>query len=96
MSRMLAAQVTCGGLQSAHTAAVAAACAERGMRAHLLVRGERPAVPTGYHLLARMFGEVTYVPRSEYADRAAMFAHHTDRVRRALGPDAKVFSGCAP
>ena len=37
-------QVTCGGLQSAHCAAVAAACAERGMRAHLLVRGERPQV----------------------------------------------------
>lgn len=37
-------QVTCGGLQSAHCAAVAAACAERGMRAHLLVRGERPKV----------------------------------------------------
>lgn len=39
--------VTCGGLQSAHTTAVAAACAEHGIRAHLLVRGERPAVPTG-------------------------------------------------
>ena len=83
-------QVTCGGLQSAHTAAVAAACAERGMRTHLLVRGERPQLPTGYHLLTRMFGEVTYVPRSEYADRAAMFARHTARVRAALDPDAKV------
>lgn len=31
-------QVTCGGLQSAHTAAVAALAAEHGMRAHLLVR----------------------------------------------------------
>lgn len=44
--------VTCGGLQSAHTLAVAAACAERGKRCHLLVRGERPAVPTGTHLCA--------------------------------------------
>lgn len=40
-------QVTCGGLQSAHTVAVAAACAERGLNAHLLVRGEQPTVPTG-------------------------------------------------
>ena len=30
-------QVTCGGLQSAHTAAVAALAAEHGIRAHLLV-----------------------------------------------------------
>ena len=42
--------VTCGGLQSAHALAVAAAAAEHGKRAHLLVRGERPAVPTGSHL----------------------------------------------
>ncbi len=41
-------QVTCGGLQSAHCAAFAAICAERGLRSHLLVRGERPAVPAGY------------------------------------------------
>ena len=40
-------QVTCGGLQSAHCAAVAALCAERGLHAHLLVRGERPSVPAG-------------------------------------------------
>lgn len=65
-------QLTLGGLQSAHTAAVAAACAEQGLRAHLLVRGERPAIPTGYHLLARMFGHVTYITRSEYADRASL------------------------
>ena len=66
-------QVTCGGLQSAHTAAVACACAEQGISAHLLVRGERPAVPTGYHLLTLMYGHVTYIPRSQYSDRAATF-----------------------
>ncbi len=69
-------QLTCGGVQSAHTAAVAAACAEQGIRAHLLVRGERPAVPTGFHLLACMYGEVTYVPRTEYADRDAMMTKY--------------------
>ena len=47
-------------------------------------------VPVGYHLLARMFGEVTYVPRSEYADRTAMFARHTARVQDLAGPVAKV------
>lgn len=69
-------QLTCGGVQSAHTAAVAAACAEHGMKAHLLIRGEKPAVPTGFHLLARMYGHVTYISRTEYADRDAMLEKH--------------------
>ncbi|KAL4427332.1 hypothetical protein ABPG77_003241 [Micractinium sp. CCAP 211/92] len=75
--------VTCGGLQSAHTVAVAAACAERGRRAHLLVRGERPAVPTGHHLYARMLAHrLEYIPRAEYADRGAMFAGYLERLQR--------------
>lgn len=57
--------VTCGGLQSTHTLAVAAAAADHGKRAHLLVRGERPAVPTGTHLYARMLAHrVEYVSRT--------------------------------
>ena len=83
------AQVTCGGVQSAHTAAVAAACAERGIRAHLLVRGERPAIPTGHHLLARMFGHVTHVTRQEYSDRAALLAKHEKIVAQKY-PEGKV------
>ena len=82
--------MTCGGLQSAHTAAVAALCAEQGLRAHLLVRGERPAVPTGLHLYARMYGHVTYIPRSEYSDRHAMFEMHTARVRAEGGDGSHV------
>ena len=88
--KLIDLQVTCGGLQSAHTAAIAAACAERGLRSHLLVRGERPAVPTGYHLLARMYGEVTYVPRSEYADRDAMLQRHAASIEAGLPAEAKV------
>lgn len=77
--------VTCGGLQSAHTVAVAAACAERGRRAHLLVRGERPDVPTGHHLYARMLAHrVEYITRAEYADRAAMFAGYLQQLQREL------------
>jgi hypothetical protein len=45
--------LTCGGCQSAHTAAVAVACAERGLRAHVLLRGEALKIPTGYNLLVR-------------------------------------------
>lgn len=82
--------MTCGGLQSAHTAAVAALCAEQGLRAYLLVRGERPAVPTGLHLYARMYGHVTYVPRSEYADRDTMFETHAARVGAEAGGGAQV------
>lgn len=82
--------VTCGGLQSAHTAAVAALAAENGMRAHLLTRGERPAVPTGHHLVAQMMGCVTYVTRSEYADREAMFEAHVARISNSLPDNAKV------
>ena len=86
----MCAQVTCGGLQSAHTAAVAALCAERGVRAHLLVRGERPAVPTGLHLYSRMLGSVTYVGRKEYADREGMFAAHVRRVEASASDGSKV------
>ncbi|XP_059278083.1 D-cysteine desulfhydrase 2, mitochondrial isoform X2 [Lycium ferocissimum] len=39
--------VTCGGCQSAHAAAVAVSCAERGLKSHLLLRGEQPATLTG-------------------------------------------------
>ena len=63
----LCMQVCCGGAQSAHTAAVACLCAEQGLRAHSLIRGERPAVPAGNLLLAGMFGSVQHVTRAEYS-----------------------------
>lgn len=69
---------------------MAAACAEQGINAHLLVRGERPAVPTGFHLLARMFAQVTYVPRSEYADRPAMFQKYAEQIKTSTATDINV------
>ncbi|XP_042382960.1 D-cysteine desulfhydrase 2, mitochondrial-like isoform X2 [Zingiber officinale] len=72
--------ITCGGVQSAHTAALAVCCAERGMRAHLLLRGEQPAVPTGYNLVSLMYGSVSYVPRSVYANRNEMLMKHAELV----------------
>ena len=83
-------QVCCGGVQSAHTAAVACLCAEVGMRAHCIVRGERPAVPSGHLLVAGMFGSVQHVSRGEYADREAMLARHAARVAAEGGADCKV------
>ncbi|XP_043724735.1 D-cysteine desulfhydrase 2, mitochondrial isoform X5 [Telopea speciosissima] len=72
--------VTCGGCQSAHTAAVAVSCAERGLKSHLLLRGEQPEVLTGYNLISTMYGNVTYIPRSIYANRAEMLERHADFV----------------
>ena len=76
--------VTCGGVQSAHTLAVAAACAEHGITAHLLVRGERPAVPTGHHLFARLLApRVQYIGRAQYAQRDAMLDSYVTGLRAA-------------
>ncbi|XP_024989621.1 D-cysteine desulfhydrase 2, mitochondrial [Cynara cardunculus var. scolymus] len=72
--------VTCGGCQSAHAAAVAVSCAERGLKAHLLLRGEQPQVLTGYNLISMLYGNVTYVPRSIYANREEMLSAHADSI----------------
>ncbi|KAK4264985.1 hypothetical protein QN277_026096 [Acacia crassicarpa] len=72
--------VTCGGCQSAHTAAVAALCAERGIKSHLLLRGEQPEILTGYNLMSTIYGNVTYVPRSIYANRVEMLKNHATLV----------------
>lgn len=50
------------------------------MKAHLLLRGERPAIPTGYNLVAGMYGYVRYIPRSEYADRQVMLQKYAMQV----------------
>ncbi|KAL2253699.1 UNVERIFIED_CONTAM: D-cysteine desulfhydrase 2, mitochondrial [Sesamum indicum] len=72
--------VTCGGCQSAHTAAVAVSCAERGLRPHLLLRGEAPETLTGYNLVSTLYGNVVYVPRSLYAKRKEMLTRHAESV----------------
>ncbi|KAH7424417.1 hypothetical protein KP509_11G008000 [Ceratopteris richardii] len=72
--------ITCGGCQSAHTAALAVACAESGLHAHLLLRGERLSVPTGYNLISGIFGKVIHVSRSEYADRDSMLMKYAQAV----------------
>ncbi|KAL5552729.1 hypothetical protein UlMin_040130 [Ulmus minor] len=77
--------VTCGGCQSAHTAAVAVLCAERGIKSHLLLRGEQPEIQTGYNLISTMYGSVTYVPRSLYANREKMLRSHADNVAGSSG-----------
>ncbi|KAL2465537.1 D-cysteine desulfhydrase 2 [Abeliophyllum distichum] len=58
--------VTCGGCQSAHAAAVAVSCAERGLRSHLLLRGEEPESLTGYNLISSLYGNVIYESLTGY------------------------------
>ncbi|KAK6922318.1 Pyridoxal-phosphate dependent enzyme [Dillenia turbinata] len=77
--------VTCGGCQSAHAAAVAVSCAERGLKCHLLLRGEQLDISTGYNLISTMYGDVTYVPRSLYAKREEMLKLHADKVAETCG-----------
>lgn len=78
--------VTCGGTQSAHILAVAAAASEHGMRAHLLVRGEKPAIPTGNHLYANMLAHsVVYVKRAEYAHRSKMLNDYANALTEQEG-----------
>ncbi|CAO2828894.1 unnamed protein product [Amaranthus hypochondriacus] len=77
--------VTCGGCQSAHAAAVAVSCAERGLRSHLLLRGEEPEVLTGYNLVSSLYGNVIYVPRSVYAKREEMLLGHSNLIAGPSG-----------
>ncbi|XP_057949403.1 D-cysteine desulfhydrase 2, mitochondrial isoform X2 [Malania oleifera] len=72
--------VSCGGCQSAHAAAL-----ERGLRSHLLLRGEQPEILTGYNLISTIYGNVTYVPRSLYAKREEMLMRHADMVAGSSG-----------
>ncbi|CAA0814112.1 D-cysteine desulfhydrase 2- mitochondrial [Striga hermonthica] len=77
--------VTCGGCQSAHTTAVAVSCAERGIKSHLLLRGEEPETLTGYNLVSKLYGNVVYVPRSAYAQRRQMLERHAESVAGCNG-----------
>lgn len=58
----------------------AVSCAERGINAHLLLRGEQPQILTGYNLISMLYGNVTYVPRSLYANRQKMLTSHAHSI----------------
>ncbi len=48
--------ITCGGVQSNHARATAAAAAAHGLACHLIVNGAEPSRPTGNALLNRLLG----------------------------------------
>lgn len=67
--------LTLGGLHSSHTAAVAASAAALGLRAHVLLRGERPERPVGHTQVTLQHAHsVSFVSRDAYADRDALLA----------------------
>ena len=72
--------VTAGGVQSNHARATAAAAARLGLRAVLVVNGERPARLTANALLDDLLGaEVVYVRSRE--ERTPMLAQVAERLR---------------
>ncbi len=59
--------VTCGGVQSNHCRATAAVAVRMGLRCHLILRGEMPAVPDGNYFIDRILGATTdFYTREEF------------------------------
>jgi 1-aminocyclopropane-1-carboxylate deaminase/D-cysteine desulfhydrase-like pyridoxal-dependent ACC family enzyme len=76
--------ITCGGLQSNHCRATAAAAARLGMRCHLVLNGAPPERATGNLLLDHLLGAaVTYV--AERADRAPAMERVAGELRAGGG-----------
>jgi L-cysteate sulfo-lyase len=74
--------VTCGGVQSNHARATAAACAVLGLDCHLVVNGAEPVRPTGNALLNRLLGATfEYVAGRE--DRLPAMERAAVRLRAA-------------
>jgi len=69
--------ITCGGVQSNHCRATALAGAQLGLKTHLLLRGDSPAVLDGNHLLDTLAGAgVSIYPSSQYvAQEQSLFQH---------------------
>lgn len=77
--------ITCGGLQSNHCRATAAAAAELGLACHLLLRGRPPEAADGNLFLDQLFGaEITFAEPAEYARLDELFSR-TEAGLRAGG-----------
>ena len=72
--------ITCGGVQSNHVRATAAACAVHGIHCHVVVNGVEPALATGNALLGRLLG-ATYEYVSGRDERAPAMAGAANRFR---------------
>ncbi len=62
--------ITCGGLQSNHCRATAAASARLGLSCILLLRGEAAEVPDGNSLLDTLYGaRIEYISSEDYSEQ---------------------------
>ena len=59
--------ISCGGVQSNHCRATAVLGARLGLKVHLILRGERPAIPDGNLLMDYLAGAtIDFVPERDY------------------------------
>lgn len=59
--------ITCGGVQSNHCRATAILATRLGLKVHLILRGEKPAVPEGNLLLDYLSGaQISYLPQRQW------------------------------
>ena len=61
--------ITCGGIQSNHARATAAAAAKLGLNSCLVLRTDNPVSPDGNHFLAKVLGaDIKFISRDDYSD----------------------------
>ena len=59
--------ITCGGIHSNHCRATAVLGVRLGMKVHLILRGEKPAIPEGNLLMDYLSGaEISYLSQAEW------------------------------
>jgi len=64
--------ITCGGIQSNHCRATAAAAAKLGIRSCLVLRGEKDTKPEGNLLIDKLLGaEIRFITAEDYSNRRA-------------------------
>ena len=67
--------ITCGGIQSNHCRATAVLGAKLGLKVHLILRGQKPALIEGNLLLDHLAGaEITYLPQKDWRDHESLAA----------------------
>jgi 1-aminocyclopropane-1-carboxylate deaminase/D-cysteine desulfhydrase-like pyridoxal-dependent ACC family enzyme len=74
--------ITCGGVQSNHARATAAAAAASGLACHIVVNGAEPVDPSGNALLNRLLG-ATFEYVAGRADRRPAMDRAAERLRSA-------------
>lgn len=84
LRRGATAVITCGGLHSNHARATAVAAARLGLKCHLVLRGEAPAVWDGNGLIDKLVGaEVTFItPEQYYGQRDEIMAEKAAELER--------------